>query len=73
MEDAGDGSTTRRSLATSFNGGKGSHLKFQRKAWLTHPGEEAATIQSTHGHPLRFREALRIAGASQEIEAVNGL
>jgi len=32
MEDAGDGATTRRSLAISFNGGKGSHLKFQRKA-----------------------------------------
>ena len=32
MEDAGDGPTTRRSLTVSFNGGKGGHLDFQRKA-----------------------------------------
>lgn len=73
VEDAGDGPTTRRSLAISVNGGKGNHLNFQRKAWLTHPGEEAAAIQSIHRQVLRFRQALRIAGASQEIEAVNCL
>ena len=65
MEDAGDGSTTWRSLAVSFEGGKGSHLEFQREAWITNPGEEAATTQNTYGQVLRFRQALRIPGGSQ--------
>src|SRR5258706_11379272 len=47
MEDAGDGSTTRRSLADSFKGCTGGHLEFQRVAWLTNPGEENTTIPIT--------------------------
>lgn len=67
MEDAGDGSTTWRSLAFSFNRGKGNRLEFQTKYRTTRSGEEANTVQRTLKQTLSFQWPLRI---SQEIEAV---